>query len=108
MKNIEKNKIVELKQELAYLKGQIISKTLTQNDKVSITLFSFWQGEEISTHQSDGDAFVTVLEGKGKFIVGDKQHILQEGQSLIMPKKTPHSVFGEENFKMILIVVFDT
>ncbi len=50
---------------------------LVQNNDLSITLFSFTKGEEISTHESDGDA-----------------------------TKHPHAVYGEKTFKMLLVVVF--
>lgn len=30
----------------------------------------------------------------------------QEGQTIIMPKDEPHSVYGEEKFKMLLVVSF--
>lgn len=106
MKNIELNKVIKLKEELDYHKGQIVSKTLTQNNKVSMTLFSFYKGEEISAHESNGDAMVTVLDGKGKFTVGDVEHIVSEGETLVMPKNIPHAVYGEENFKMLLTVIF--
>jgi quercetin dioxygenase-like cupin family protein len=43
--------------------GQIVSRTLAQNDAVSITLFAFSKGEEIGTHDSEGDAMALVLEG---------------------------------------------
>jgi len=49
---------------------------------------------------------VTVLEGKGRFTVGENVFILIEGDTLIMPKGIPHAVFGEERFKMQLIVSF--
>lgn len=32
--------------------------------------------------------------------------ILEAEQTIIMPKDIPHSVFGEEKFKMLLIVSF--
>lgn len=86
--------------------GQVISKTLVQNEKVSMTIFSFDKGEEISTHAAGGDAMVTVLEGTGKFTVGGEEFILNEGETLIMPKDIPHAVFGQEKFKMQLVVSF--
>ena len=70
-----------------------------------MTLFSFDKGEEISTHASSGDAMVTVLEGVGRFTVGEV-FVLNEGETLVMPKGIPHSVYGEEKFKMQLIVSF--
>ena len=105
-KNIDKKKVVELKRLVEYQEGQVVSKTLVQNELVSVTIFSFDKNEEISTHASGGDAMVTVLEGKGKFTIGGDVYYLEEGQTIIMPKDVPHSVFGEEKFKMILVVSF--
>ena len=105
-KNIEKQTNLRLKDLVEYLPGQIISKTLVQNEAVSMTIFSFDKGEEISTHAAGGDAMVTVLEGTGKFTVGGEEFILNEGETLIMPKGIPHAVYGEEKFKMQLTVSF--
>ena len=105
-KNIDKQTVLQLKDLVSYQKGQVVSKTLVQNEKVSMTIFSFDKGEEISTHAAGGDAMVTVLEGKGRFTVGDKVFILTEGETLIMPKDIPHAVYGEEQFKMQLIVSY--
>ena len=66
MKNIAQSEVLTLREQISYQEGQIVSKTLTQNQAVSITLFSFAKGEEISTHESGGDAFVTCLDGIGK------------------------------------------
>lgn len=105
-KNIEKKTKLNLKDLVDYQDGQVVSKTLVQNDVVSMTLFSFDKGEEISTHAAGGDAMVTVLDGTGRFTVGNDVFILNEGETLIMPKDIPHAVFGEEKFKMQLIVSF--
>lgn len=105
-KNIEKHVKLELKDQVAYQPGEVVSKTLVQNENVSMTLFSFDKGEEISTHAAKGDAMVTVLEGKGRFTVGDKVFYLEAGETIIMPKDVPHAVYGEEQFKMQLIVSY--
>ena len=105
-KNIEKEKILKIKDQVEYQEGQVVSKTLVQNELVSVTIFLFDKDEEISTHAAGGDALVTVLEGKGKFTIGGKEHILKEGESIIMPKNIPHAVYGEEKFKMLLVVSF--
>lgn len=105
-KNIEKQVCLKLKDLVEYQDGQVVSKTLAQNNAVSMTLFSFDKGEEISTHASGGDAMVTVLDGTGRFTVGDEVFLLHEGDTLIMPKDIPHAVYGQERFKMQLIVSF--
>lgn len=106
IKNIDKAKILKLKEQVEYQSGQVVSKTLAQNSAMSVTLFSFDKGEEISTHESGGDAFVTCLDGVGKITIDGKEYILHEGESIVMPAKHPHAVYGEERFKMLLVVVF--
>ena len=106
MKNIAKNHVLRLDGLVSYQEGQVVSRTLAQNPHVSMTLFAFEKGEEISTHASGGDALVTVLEGAGRFTVGGEVHILRQGESLVMPASIPHAVYGEERFKMLLTVVF--
>ncbi|MFR9063344.1 MAG: cupin domain-containing protein [[Clostridium] scindens] len=105
-KNIDKEEILEPKNLVAYQEGQVVSKTLVQNSAVSVTLFAFEKDEEISTHESGGDAMVTVLEGTGRFTIDGREHILKAGQSIVMPARKPHAVYGEERFKMLLMVVF--
>lgn len=105
-KNIEKQKKISLKDLVEYQEGQVVSKTLVQNSLISMTIFSFDKGEEISTHAAGGDAMVTVLEGTGRFTVGGEVFILNAGETLIMPKDIPHAVYGEEKFKMQLVVSY--
>ena len=105
-KNIAKKEKLLLKDLVAYQEGQVVSKTLVQNDLVSVTVFSFDKDEEISTHASGGDAMVTVLEGTGRFTVGGEVFLVSQGETLIMPKDIPHAVYGQERFKMLLTVSF--
>lgn len=106
MKNIDKAQVLVLRDQVAYQDGQIVSKTLAQNNNVSITLFSFDKGEEISTHASGGDAFVTCLDGVGEVTIDGVKYELKEGESIVMPAGHPHAVYGKEQFKMLLVVVF--
>ena len=82
MKNIPGEEVLELAAMVEAGPGQVVSRTLAQNPAVSVTLFAFAKGEEISTHQSEGDAMVTVLEGTGKFTVDGVEHLVQKGESL--------------------------
>ena len=106
MKNYDIATVLTMKEQVAYQPGQVVSKTLAQNDAVSVTLFAFDKGEEISTHESGGDALVLCLDGEGRITVYGVEHILHEGESILMPARHPHAVFGQERFKMLLVVVF--
>ena len=90
IKNIEHEKVVDLAGEVQYMPGQVVSKTLAQNEAVSVTLFAFEKGEEIGTHDS----------------VGGVKHVCKSGEALVMPATIPHAVYAVERFKMLLTVVF--
>ncbi len=105
-KNINKAEILRLKEQVEYQAGQVVSKTLAQNSALSVTLFAFDKGEEISTHESDGDAMVTCLDGTGRITIDGVEYILHEGDTIVMPARHPHAVYGAEQFKMLLTVVF--
>jgi len=106
MKNYDIATVLTMKEQVAYQPGQVVSKTLAQNDAVSVTLFAFDKGEEISTHESGGDALVLCLDGEGRITVDGVEYTLHEGESILMPARHPHAVFGQERFKMLLVVVF--
>ena len=106
MKNLDVATVLTLRDQVAYQPGQVVSRTLAQNSAVSVTLFSFDKGEEISTHASGGDAFVTCLDGVGRITIDGEEFLLHQGESIVMPAGHPHAVYGQEQFKMLLVVVF--
>lgn len=106
IKNIDHETVLNLADQIHAEPGQIVSKTLAQNKAVSLTLFAFSKGEEISTHDSTGDAMVHVIDGVGQFTVDGAEYICKAGDVLVMPAKKPHAVFAKEDFKMLLTVVF--
>ena len=106
-KNFDYESVVNFPDQVSTAKGQGVSKTLVQNDHLSLTLFAFDKGEEISTHKSEGDALVIALEGVGEVTIDGVKHTLKGGESIIMPSNHPHAVYAAEAFKMFLVVVFD-
>ena len=106
MKNIAFSEVLTLKEQIQYQPGQVVSRTLVQNSAVSVTLFAFDKDEEISTHESGGDAFVTCLDGVGRITIDGVGYELHQGESIVMPARHPHAVYGKEQFKMLLVVIF--
>ena len=43
---------------------------------------------------------------KAEVLVLKDQVAYQEGESIVMPAGHPHAVYGEEQFKMLLTVIF--
>lgn len=105
-KNIDVAKALVLKDEVLYVDKQVVSKTLTQTRNVSITLFAFDKGEEISTHSAPGDALVYVTEGQVTITIGDNEPVLvKQGEVILMPANIAHGLQANERFKMMLVIV---
>jgi len=107
IKNIEFSKVLNMEDLVSYQEGQVVSRTLAQGKNMSLTLFAFDKGEEISSHTSHGDAMVYILDGKAEITVGDGVFHLKKGETIVMTKGIPHALLAKERFKMLLIVVFN-
>ncbi len=106
IKNIEPEQVLRLAEQISVETGKVVHKTLVQNKAVSLTLFAFDKKQEISTHASQGDAMVTVLEGVGIFTIAGEAYTVRAGETILMPAKKPHMVFATESMKMLLTVIF--
>lgn len=106
IKNIDFSKVVDLAGLVDYQEGRVVSRTLAQGKPVSVTLFAFDKGEEISAHSSPGDAMVYVLDGESKVTVGQETFTVKQGQAIVMPSGIPHGLVAKDRFKMLLVVIF--
>ena len=101
-----KGKALNLKDEIAYADGAVISKTLLKKETGNITLFSFDKGQGLSEHTSPFDAVVQVVEGEGAFIIDGEMKTAKEGEMIIMPANIPHDVqAAKQPFKMLLTMI---
>ena len=94
---------IKLKDYIEYNTGSVVSKTL--NPAGSITLFAFDAGQGLSEHSAPFDAVVQVIDGEGHFIIGRDEHVLKEGELIIIPANVPHAVNARKKFKMMLIML---
>jgi quercetin dioxygenase-like cupin family protein len=106
LKNIEFSQVIELASLVDYADGQVVSRTLAQGKPLSVTLFAFAEGEEISTHSSPGDAMVYILDGEAEVTIGEEKFTVHQGETIVMPNNIPHGLIARKRFKMLLLVVF--
>jgi quercetin dioxygenase-like cupin family protein len=101
----EKAKIFTFSGSVDYAEGGIVSKTVLKKQTGNISLFAFAKGEALSEHTAPFDAIIQVVEGKGEIIIGGQSHILDSGETIIMPANISHAVKAVENFKMVLTMI---
>lgn len=97
--------VISLANSIEYVAGQVTSKTLVQRPELGMTLFAVDEGQQIRRHVTSGDALAQILEGTAEIEIGDGLHVVQAGQSIVMPAGIPHALYGKQSFKMLLIVV---
>ncbi|MBF8984243.1 cupin domain-containing protein [Lutibacter sp. B2] len=106
IKNIDFSKVIEMDSLVEYQEGRVVSRTLAQGKPLSVTLFAFDQGEEISSHSASGDAMVYILDGEAEVTIGEEKFTVKKGETIVMPAHIPHALLAKERFKMLLTVVF--
>lgn len=105
MSTFNHSEIYHLKTSVEYSPDSVVSKIVTKNESGNISLFSFDGGQSLSKHTAAFDAFVQVLEGKARVVIGDSDLDLGEGDSVIMPANVPHAIEAREKFKMLLVMI---
>ena len=107
MKNIDKGKVINLKNSIDYVEGGVSNLDIVSKDNMKMMLMAFDKGEGLSDHAAPGDAMVIALEGVADLKVDNEIHEIKQGEQLIFPKGKIHNVFAKEKFKMALILVMD-
>lgn len=101
----EKSSKFVLANSIAYSDQATVSKMIIQKQTGNITLFAFDAGQGLSEHSAPFDAFVQVIDGKGKIIINKEEYDLETGQGIVMPANIPHAVKAVQRFKMMLVMI---
>ncbi len=105
MATYEKSKVIVLEESIEYASGGVISKQVTKNKAGNITLFSFDQGQGLTEHTANYDAFVQILDGEAEIQIDGQPYLLKKGDCIIMPANIPHALKAVEQFKMLLTMI---
>ena len=90
---------------IAYADKAVVSKHILKKQTGNISLFAFDKGEGLSEHTTPFDALVMVVDGKVDITIGGTTHLLETGDSIIMPANISHALTAVEKFKMVLTMI---
>mgnify|MGYP006284242041 CR=1 FL=1 len=88
-----------------YAKEAVVSKTLIKKETGTVTLFAFDAGQGLSEHTTPFDAMVQVVDGEAAIYIDGKEHIVGNGEFIIMPANIPHALEAKKQFKMLLTMI---
>lgn len=88
-----------------YGDAAVVSRTLSKGSGGTLTVFAFDRAQELSEHSAPFDAWVLVLEGRGRFDVGGRRMEAVAGEAVHFPAHVPHAVYAVQRFKMLLVML---
>ncbi len=97
-----KSLVKNLNEMMEFPREGIFSKVLVKTDISNHTLMCLAKGSNISEHTSTREAAVTVLKGKGTFVLNGEKIKMKPGLLIFMPKNAPHSLSAEEDLAILL------
>ena len=97
-----KSAVKDLQGLMEFPREGVFSKVLVKGDVSNHTLMCLAKGTDISEHTSTREAAVTVLKGKGVFVLNGKKIKMKQGVFIFMPKAAPHSLRADEDLAILL------
>ena len=94
-------------ESISYAEKAVVSKHILKKQTGNTSLFAFDKGEGLSEHTTPFDALVMIVDGKTEITIDATSHLLQTGDSIIMPANIPHALKAVEKFKMVLTMIRD-
>ena len=94
--------VTNLEEMMEFPREGIFSKVLVKTETSNYTLMCLAKGSDISEHTSTREAAVTVLKGKGTFVLNGKKIKMAPGVFIFMPKNAPHSLSASEDLAILL------
>lgn len=83
----------------------IISRSLVNDERASITLFGFAAGQELSEHTASQPAILHFLQGDADLALGDDRYEAHPGTWAHMPAHLPHSIRARTPVVMLLLLI---
>jgi quercetin dioxygenase-like cupin family protein len=82
-----------------------LSRTLLQDDRLKVVLFSFSAGQELSEHTATTPAIMHFLSGDSDLTLGGDTVAASAGTWVHMPAQLPHSIRAKTPVTMLLTLL---
>lgn len=82
--------------------NSILSKTLQNDERSKIILFSFAPGQELSAHTAPFPATLFFAKGEATVKLGEQDNEVSEGSFAYMPPHLEHGIRAKTNVIMLL------
>ena len=80
--------------------------TIFSSERVLVGLNAFEPGQEHRLHAHEGmDKIYHVLEGRGLFLLGDRELEMEAGVMLVAPDGVPHGIRNTSEARLLVLAI---
>lgn len=101
----EKGKVFIILEVIEYVSNSVVIKTIIKKTTGNVTVSSFDSGEALTEKISPFDTFIQVIEGKAEVVIDDISHLIDTGQSIIIPAHSRNIIKANVRFKIISTII---
>ena len=94
---------VSISDQIDFTDEKFNNKVLFKNEGFNLILFALKKGQEIKAHSTPRDAYLQCIKGAAMVIIGEKTHVLKQGQIILLPKDILHAIKADKKAKLMLI-----
>jgi quercetin dioxygenase-like cupin family protein len=101
----EKSKVFIIVEIIEYIPNSVVIKTIIKKTTGNISAVSFDSGESLIGRVSPFDTFIQVIDGAAEIVIDEKSHLLETGQSIIIPAHSSSTIKANVRFKMLSTII---
>jgi quercetin dioxygenase-like cupin family protein len=102
---VEKSNAFITAEIIEYVANAVVIKKVLKKSTGNISVMSFDSGEGLSEKTTAFDTFVQIIDGTAEIVIRGVSHVLDTGQSIVIPAHAPNCVKPNGRFKMILTII---
>jgi quercetin dioxygenase-like cupin family protein len=102
---VHKSKAFNNVEIIEYAPNTVVSQPIIKKSTGNVSVVAFDKGAENAEKISPFDTYVQIIDGNAEIVIDGKSHMLETGQSIIIPAHMPNAVKANERFKMISTII---
>ena len=97
--------VADMRAEVEVPKDGILSRTVHGDGGLTLTLFGFDVGQELTEHTSARAAIIEILDGEAEVVLDGDTHRLAAGAWIAMPAGMTHAIRATTPMRMALTLL---
>ncbi len=94
-----------IKEAISFSEEKMKKNALFESPRLFYDLYCLLPGQSQKVHaHEDSDKVYYILEGTGRFTVGDEERDLPQSHAVLAPASEPHGVRNETQENLVLLV----